>query len=86
MSVLPNLVLALTARNRANKQNVRVPRSPRRQWAWTAGWHALKGRGGDQSDRSLNVSPARMSPVCNPRRNQRARCSLLPCVNESGTT
>src|SRR5689334_423822 len=35
---------------------------------------------------ALNVSPIRTSPVSNPLRNQRERCSDVPCVNESGTT
>ena len=41
---------------------------------------------GDYKLRELNVSPWRMSPVSNPLRNQRIRCSEAPWVNESGTT
>lgn len=38
-----------------------------------------------QSEVAENVSPCERSPVSNPRRNQRTRCSDVPCVNESGT-
>ena len=34
--------------------------------------------------RALNVLQSRGSPDCRPVRNQRARCSAEPCVNESG--
>ncbi len=34
----------------------------------------------------LKVSHWRMSPLSKPRRNQRARCSEVPCVKLSGTT
>lgn len=33
-----------------------------------------------------NVFPWLRSPVSSPKRNQRARCSEVPCVNDSGTT
>lgn len=35
---------------------------------------------------TLNVSPCRRSPLSSPLRNQRMRCSEVPCVKESGTT
>src|SRR5262249_19548913 len=35
---------------------------------------------------AAKVSPCDKSPVSNPRRNQRMRCSEVPWVNESGTT
>lgn len=39
-----------------------------------------------QGCRAAKVSHLRRSPVLNPVRSQRTRCSLVPCVNPSGTT
>jgi hypothetical protein len=69
---------ALPGRRRAG-QALTVPRTR------PGGAGARTGATG-QTSFAANVLQLRGSPVLNPVRNHRTRCSALPCVNASGTT